>query len=115
MLSGRLSGLVASQVMVELSPMRTLTGAAVQVMRGGAAAAISEGGAPTEEGGWVAEGVVTGWTSGAALTSMSSTPSPTWMSSNAVSTIAVELFLFTLSTIMSPRVRRGSEETSPRE
>src|SRR5262249_5344978 len=73
-LTGRLSGLVASQVIVELSPMRTLAGDAEPVIFGGAPpAAVSVDAAG---GGTVAPGFM-GCISGADDTSMSSTPSPT--------------------------------------
>src|SRR5215831_17595726 len=64
--SGRLSALVASQLMVELSPMRTLGGAAEHVIRGALATDVSAvvGNVPREEAGWVAETGRTGWISG---------------------------------------------------
>src|SRR5215471_12374459 len=84
-LSGRLSGLLASQVTVELSPVRTLVGAALQVILGALPAEASpvidrSGVAP--DGAGVAE-ALNGGISGAPLTSICSMASPAWMSSRA--------------------------------
>src|SRR2546423_67729 len=75
MVTGRLSGLVALQEMVEVSPTRTLLGDAVQFMvgaLGAAAGAVSAGAAAAVGAG------------AASVSSISSTLSPTWMSSSAV-------------------------------
>src|SRR5438105_2893665 len=87
--TGRLSGLNAWQVTVEISPLCTLVGDAVQLMVGGAAATGVGGG-----GGGGGSNI--------------STLSPVMMSCNANVIIAVALLGVTFITIMSPSTRRGS-------
>src|SRR5262249_10363871 len=69
--TGRLSGLAASQEMVERSPTITVAGAAEHVILGRLATVVSAGGAPGANSAGFSGAI-----SGAALTSMSSTPSP---------------------------------------
>src|SRR5579871_5723540 len=78
-LTGRLSGLEASQEMVARSPIRTTAGDTVQAICGMLAREVSPVG--TESGvktACVRDAGLTGCTSGAELTSITSTPSPTW-------------------------------------
>src|SRR5438270_397998 len=106
--TGLLSGLTASQLIEALSPARRLVGEAEQLIFGGTVFVLAASGC----GALVKDGLMGGRT-GASLTSITSTPSPTCIASNAVKTIAVAVLCCTLSTIMSPTVRRGRLETSP--
>src|SRR4051812_8850122 len=85
----RLSGLATSQVTVELSPLRTLTGEAWQAIVGGFMGGGGGGG-------------------GSSGPSISSTWSPTIMSAIEVAIITVEVWGYTPKTTISPKVRRGS-------
>src|SRR5882672_1125116 len=82
--TGRLSGLAASQVMVVVSPARTVAGDATHAIVGGLGRAAVPGCSvvTVEVGATI---------TGASAISMSSTWSPAWMSCSEVRTIAVAL------------------------